>query len=296
MEGYAVMLPFRLHNIRGFFDDGELGVNGWTHDTYGITTNTQDDWQLGQPAGLAGDPGAAYSGDLVWGNDLGRDSIGRERADGMYGANVYNFLRSPAVDCRGMKDVGLIYRRWLTTKLNDVAQIKVNDQVVWKSPDAGLTDTAWVEHVIDISAIADDNPSVRVTFELNTNRASQTGGWNIDDIMIGHGLSKGLSSSGPGTLFTGKLGVSVYPSPFSDQASIRIECSRGGEAEVEILDLTGRKIAEIYRGDLPAGIHTFRWDGTSYAGSQVDPGLYLCRISVGGEMAVRMIARGNLEL
>lgn len=290
-EGYSSVLPFRLHNIRGFYDDFEMGENGWTHGSYGTTTNTQDDWQLGRPAGLAGDPGAAYSGENCRGNDLGRDSIGREPADGMYGAYVYNYLKSPAIDCRGMKDVGLIYRRWLTTKLNDVARILVNDKVVWQSPDAGLTDTSWMEHVIDISDIADDNPEVRVTFELTSNRAGQAGGWNIDDVMIGHGLASGLSSSGPGSLFTGNLGISVYPSPFDTHTSIRLECPRGGAAEVDIVDVSGRTVARVFKGDLPAGIHTLPWNGNSVSGSLVKPGIYFCRVSVAGESAVRVVIK-----
>lgn len=292
-EGYSSTLLFRLHNIRGFFDDFELGENGWKHDSYGITTNVQDDWQLGQPAGLAGDPFSAYSGVMCRGNDLGTDSIGREPADGMYGSYVYNYITSPAVDCRGMKDVGLIYRRWLTTKLNDIGRILVNDQPVWESPDPGITDTTWVEHVIDISDIADGNPAVRVTFELLSNRAGQAGGWNIDDVMIGHGLASGLSSSGPQTLYTGKFGISVYPSPFVAETTIKVESTRGGEASVEILDLSGRKIAQIYRGKVPAGIVTFTWAGTSYSGTHVQPGIYLCRVRIGSETAVRLVSRAD---
>jgi hypothetical protein len=73
LEGYVKSFDFQLTNIHGFYDDFENGVNGWTHATYGITPNDHDDWQLGIPAGKAGDPDSAASADNCWGTDLGWD-------------------------------------------------------------------------------------------------------------------------------------------------------------------------------------------------------------------------------
>jgi len=161
-----------------WFDDFESGSNGWTHGMIA----TQDDWQQGTPRGQAGDPSAAYSGIAVWGNDLGGTGF-----NGAYQNNVNNWLRSPIVDCTGRSGVHLRLQRWLTVEqgIYDQARIRVNGQQVWINPsNQDLLDTAWTAMDLDISAIADNNPSVRIEFSLQTDGGLVYGGWNIDDVGL----------------------------------------------------------------------------------------------------------------
>ena len=150
----------------------------WTH----VKVTTQDDWQRGAPNGLSTDPGAAYSGTKCWGNDLGGSGF-----NGEYAANVHNYLRSPVINCTGQDGVHLKFARWLCVEegIYDDAKIEVNGTVVWQNPANGdFLDNAWTLMDLDISTLADNNPSVQITFRLQTDGGLQYGGWNIDDFEI----------------------------------------------------------------------------------------------------------------
>jgi|GEM_PF-381286 len=162
-----------------FADDFELGDNGWTHGGSG-----QDDWMRNAPTGNGGyDPGYAWSGSMIWGNDLGPSGW-----NGNYQPNVDNWLLSPSIDCSGYTGISLRYRRWLTVEAGqyDQAAITVNGNSVFSNPYSGdLVDTEWVQHDIDISAFADNNPDVRLRYTLTTDGGMELGGWNIDDLHVG---------------------------------------------------------------------------------------------------------------
>jgi hypothetical protein len=168
-----------------FADDFEINDNGWTHGGTG-----QDDWMRNVCTGSGGyDPGTAASGTKVWGNDLGISGY-----NGNYQPNVNNWLLSPTIDCTGYTGVHLRYYRWLTVEASqyDQAQIEVNGTQVYINPSStDLVDTEWVMHDIDISAIADNNPSVQLRYRLTTNGWGEMGGWNIDDLHVGT-LSDGV--------------------------------------------------------------------------------------------------------
>jgi hypothetical protein len=176
---------------------------GWTH----AQVATQDDWMRGAPNGLSGDPGSAYSGAKVWGNDLGPSGY-----NGAYQPNVHNYLRSPVVDCSGKTGVRLRFQRWLTVEegIYDQAKIEINGQVVWQNPASGnLTDTAWTEVDLDVAQWADNNPSVQFTFRLQSDGGLQFGGWNLDDFEVyvlgpvGGGGSNTIALTGPASVPAG---------------------------------------------------------------------------------------------
>ena len=165
-----------------FAEDFESGQGGWTHNTFGDTSNSQDDWQFGTPGGQSGDPGSAASGSNCWGNDL---SIGN--FNGAYQDNVHNYLRSPSIDCSSAVGTVLRYKRWLTVEegIFDQARIKVNGTQVWANAlNGNHSDTSWVEHEVDISAVADGNPNVQIEFSLQSDAGLTFGGWTIDDVEL----------------------------------------------------------------------------------------------------------------
>ena len=53
-----------------------------------------------------------------------------------------------------------------------------------------------------------------------------------------------------------------------------------------MVDITGQKVREFDRGDLPAGRNAFLWDGRDGKGRTVSSGMYLYRIRAGGNEAV----------
>jgi hypothetical protein len=160
-------------------------LDGWTHDTdcTGGGCDPQDDWQRGVPGGASTwDPAVAFDGSQIWANDLG-GVIGGQPWDGNYRGGVDNWLESPPIDCSALRGTTLRFMRWLSVEdgAYDRAAIEVNGVEVWRNPvGADLIDTAWTPQEIDISAIADGNPDVRVRFTLTADGGLQYGGWAID--------------------------------------------------------------------------------------------------------------------
>ncbi|PCH78052.1 MAG: hypothetical protein COB96_05810 [Planctomycetota bacterium] len=177
-----------------YTNDFEGATNeGWTHgSTWGV-----DDWERGAPQGASGnssrhegtswyDPGAAFSGALCWGNDLGNGS------NGSYPSNSDNWMESPSIDCSGKTNTKLIFQRWMSVEAApyDTARILVNGNVAWENP-VGYTgdafhiiDSSWRQQTVDISQWADGQSAVKVKFELNSDHVMELGGWNIDDFQI----------------------------------------------------------------------------------------------------------------
>jgi len=210
-EGFAPgdnNLSFRVGTFTSIYANGFEGATdeGWTH----AQISTQDDWQRGAPQGKAGDPGSAAAGTKIWGNDLGPSGF-----NGEYSANVHNYLRSPLIDCTGKTGVRLRFQRWLTVEegLYDDAKIEVNGAVVWQNPANGhLTDSSWSEMDLDLSAWADNNPAVQITFRLQSDGGLQFGGWNIDEFELyvlgsgGGGGNNTISLTGPASVNAGAQG------------------------------------------------------------------------------------------
>lgn len=72
----------------------------------------------------------------------------------------------------------------------------------------------------------------------------------------------------------------AIPNPSRRGAEIRYGLPHGGRASLVIVDLFGRKAREMQAGDMPAGIHTFRWDGRDDRGGMVPSGLYLYQLKL----------------
>ncbi|MGE3174527.1 MAG: choice-of-anchor B family protein [Planctomycetota bacterium] len=166
---------------RVFFDDCESDL-GWTH----AFVATQDDWQRGSPNGASGssagfgwsDPGAAFSGNACWGNDLAPAGF-----NGSYQNNVNNFLQSPILPTNGVQGLRFRYQRWISLNSGDQGRVLVNGIVV-ATVNGPTNDTSWqlIEH--DITAIANPASTLQLRFELITDAGSVAGGWALDDIEI----------------------------------------------------------------------------------------------------------------
>ena len=150
---------------------------GWT---------TEGLWGFGVPQGLGshnGDPSAGYTGYNVYGYNLAGD----------YSTNMAEYaLTSTALDCSEMTNVELRFWRWLGVERDpfDHARVKISTNgatwaTIWSNPGGTLSDSAWNQMAIDISAIADNQPTVYLRWTMGTTDSSTTyPGWNIDDVEL----------------------------------------------------------------------------------------------------------------
>ena len=182
--------------------DFESGDQGWIHT--GNPTD-RDEWEVGAPEGLGGDPAAAHGGTNVLGIDLDHD--------GRYSSSAAQSATSPPIDLKGFRNVRLQYYRWLEVRDNkfDHATISANAITVWAnyaSPTMGPVshlDSEWRFHDIDLTPAlpAATNAPLVLQFSLVSGRGGTLGGWTIDDVCV-----VGIGAPGPvcgnGVLETGE--------------------------------------------------------------------------------------------
>lgn len=289
--GYSAQKEFRLQNFTGVFEDFETNGDKWTHASYQSSSNHHDDWQLGEPQGLVGDPLGAYSGEHCWGTDLGYESYNGETWNGAYQNSVFNYLQSPVIDCSNLKGTGLRLMRCLTTLSNDIGRIRVNDSVVWESPRRGHADNGWVMQEINISSIADGNPAVVITFELETDDYSYVGGWNIDDVIVANGMFASNSSGNPANDPWFK--PLVYPNPFVDQCRISFRLAQPEQVNLAVFDAQGRRVKTLADRLFVSGEHELDWNGCNDAGMGVPPGIYSALLVSGEQQQVVRLIKVN---
>lgn len=95
--------------------------------------------------------------------------------------------------------------------------------------------------------------------------------------------SPGEVSIGPGTFL-------VAPVPAADRIDIRMSPPSAGHMTLEVFDARGSRLRVLHRGPIATGPQSFAWDGRTDRGSQVSPGIYFLRASIGDWTAVRRVS------
>lgn len=169
-------------------NDFDSNRGGLKHELVaGQEAEGADDWQWGVPAGAGGDPSAAYSGQYVWGNDLGWNDF-----NGQYQDDKHNRLYTPSLDTAHYLGAVLTYQRWLTIEdgVWDVARIAADGETVWSNvegtPDVGgkdHIDRDWSPHVVSLGEAGDDG-SLVLEWSIQSDGGVTFGGWNLDDVCV----------------------------------------------------------------------------------------------------------------
>lgn len=74
--------------------------------------------------------------------------------------------------------------------------------------------------------------------------------------------------------------LDAYPSPFNPKTTFSFALVEEQAVSLEVYDLTGRRVARLIDGVLPAGQHAVPWDASS-----LPSGVYLYRLAAGLEVA-----------
>lgn len=153
-------------------------------------------------------------------------------------------------------------------------QLKVNDTVHlgYNGLQVNYTATADSQRTVcmyvspvgpSTDTIADPNISPIAT---SNNRACVTFTWKktvgINDVQGG-----------------GTNNVKIFPNPVQGDANISFESSHPAEVTLAILDLTGRKVASVNKGQMGSGTHTLQ-----FSTSHLAPGIYIYELTVGNDM------------
>ncbi|MGH1366773.1 MAG: PQQ-dependent sugar dehydrogenase [Calditrichia bacterium] len=71
-----------------------------------------------------------------------------------------------------------------------------------------------------------------------------------------------------------------YPNPFNPLTLIPFDLSRSAFVSVRIFDVSGKMVAEVEGGELSAGSHSLRWEGTTNTGQKLASGSYFYSLVV----------------
>ena len=81
-----------------------------------------------------------------------------------------------------------------------------------------------------------------------------------------------------------------YPNPFNPTTSIRFDLAAPSRVTLAIYNILGQEVIRLADGDFPAGSHAVVWDGRGGDGQTVASGIYIYRLSAGGNTACRRMA------
>jgi hypothetical protein len=256
---------------------------GWT---------TEGDWAFGQPTGGGSshggpDPTAGHTGLNVYGYNLAGD----------YPNNLpARHLTTTAIDCTDLFNVRLAFWRWLGVEAPDYDQASISVSHdgttwtrVWTNPDE-IADEAWVEQEFDLSAVADDEPTVYVRWTMGpTDDGWAFCGWNIDDIRILAHAEGDVPWGGDESITTPEVLriESIRPNPTRGETTIRYGLPDASRVTVAVYDLQGRQVATLLDGMEDRGAHVVVWNSRDADARLVGQGVYLVRIEAGTETQTR---------
>jgi hypothetical protein len=204
------------------------------------------------------------------------------------------------MDCSEATQVRLSFARKLSVERSnggawDYARVRVNGTTVWESPSgANLNDPAWTLQTLDISAVADGNPSVRVSFTMHSDQSVNFGGWNLDDILVtGIVPPPVLAVSGETPASVPRLLANV-PNPGRAGTTLRFELPARDQVTLAIYDARGRLIRTLLKGSRGPGRHEVAWDGRTESGAPGAVGVYFYRLVTSAtEQSRRLILLGR---
>ncbi|MFZ1946733.1 MAG: FlgD immunoglobulin-like domain containing protein [bacterium] len=103
---------------------------------------------------------------------------------------------------------------------------------------------------------------------------------------IGRGAAAGVGS---GDRPPGLAMLPAYPNPSRSSATIRYFLARSQWVHLDIIDVAGRKVADLKAGLSAAGVGEVRWDGLDCGGRRVAAGVYFCRLATPDGMSSRPV-------
>jgi len=81
-----------------------------------------------------------------------------------------------------------------------------------------------------------------------------------------------------------------YPNPFNPSTNISFTNHlENAKITIDIYDIKGRKVLNLYQGRMPIGSHLFLWDGTNQQQIKVGSGIYFVKISSHQDMLYKKI-------
>jgi len=75
----------------------------------------------------------------------------------------------------------------------------------------------------------------------------------------------------------------AFPNPFNPTTTLQYEMGSTGPVSIDVFDVNGRKIRNLYSGIQIPGQHEIRWDAKDDRGRSMSSGVYLFNVNVNGK-------------
>jgi hypothetical protein len=83
----------------------------------------------------------------------------------------------------------------------------------------------------------------------------------------------------------------VNPSPFRTGTQVVLDLGREAPVELDVYDLTGRRVRSLISGTQTPGRYQVNWNGDDGSGRQLPSGVYLLRLKSGSKVETRRLVR-----
>lgn len=262
--------------------------NGWMYyEGMENTATFANDWDIYNPQGNG------------WTNistvaATGTRSLRFDNTTGQVG-NTDDLL-SPTIDLTGMTSPSLTFKvAFAQRTTSDADRLRVYVSVdcgrTWvqrySKQGALLSTTAaqtnafvptaaqWRTETVTFTAAQMASNNIRLKFEFLSDGGNDI---YIDDINIQGAVGVVSPESGVNTF-------DVYPNPAQDNTMVEFSMTENNNINVEIIDLSGKVVQQVYKGDLGAGEHRF-----PVQTAELSAGLYLVRLTTDeGEYLTRKL-------
>jgi hypothetical protein len=151
-----------------------------------------------------------------------------------------------------------------------VATIDDFGRYSWTTTPALIEDvTSWIESPDGNSGwilVGDETTSPTAKrFDSRTNSNEE----NRPSLRVVYSVATAAEGQLPGS--SAEI-VSAWPNPFSERSTIRLSLRQAGEIEVDVFDVTGRRVSTLANGWRPQGTHAFHFESGA-----LPAGLYVVR-------------------
>jgi choice-of-anchor B domain-containing protein len=227
----------------------------------------------------------------------GTDTTNVDQAD-LDGGRIT--LTSPALDMTGMTTPTIGYWRWFfSTYYGGTGQPDSNDWLaVSLSNDNGATWTVvdttrgvlnhWQERAIRVADYVLPTAQVRVRFAAADFGPNTTVEAAIDDITT-YDAATGSATVDPPPPAALAFRAPA-PNPSSGAVRFSLDLPVATDVRIDVLDLAGRRVRELYRAPTHAGTLVLLWSGDDDRGRAAPPGVYFVRATAGGaETRTRLV-------
>ncbi len=146
---------------------------------------------------------------------------------------------------------------------------------------------SWVQETVDLQPWLGQT-DVRFRFRLRSDGSVAYDGFYFDDLELKVTREAVTGVGDPPA--PRALALGCRPNPFNPSATLHFTLPAAGSARLAVHDMQGRLVRTLVAGALPAGEHAVRWDGRDQRGAPVASGMYLARLSAGGQArAVKLL-------